>query len=84
MWQFRKADVHIGIYNSHASNEPVTFEIKMREQSTHECLSDEYREKNEVFNFVHQGTDAHLASDAERSEKNLHGQTEFIYGEVLF
>ena len=56
----------------------------MREQSTHECLSDEYREKNEVFNFVHQGTDAHLASDAERSEKNLHGQTEFIYGEVLF
>ena len=73
MWQFTKGDVHIGVYNSHASNEPVTFEIRMREQSTHECLPEDFRAKNEVFDLVHQGTDAHLASDTERNEKDLHG-----------
>ena len=37
-----------------------------------------------MYDLVHQGTDAHLTSDKERSEKDLHWQTELIYGEVLF
>ena len=48
------------------------------------CLPDDMRQKDEVFDFVHEGTDAHLTSDMERSEKDLHWQTELIYGEVLF
>ncbi len=84
MWQFRKPEVHIGVYNSHPEGLPVSFSIQMREQSCKDCLPDPLKERNEVFNQVHEGTDAHLTSDKERSEKNLHWQTELIYGEVLF
>ena len=84
MWQFRKADVHIGVYNSHPEKEPVTFNIRVREKSYRDCLDDEMRARNAIFDKVHEGTDAHLVSDNERSEKDLHWQTELIYGEVLF
>ena len=33
---------------------------------------------------MHEGTDAHEASNQERSEKNLQYSTELIYGEVIF
>lgn len=62
----------------------MTFNIQMRERSCYDCLSEDTRNRNEVFNLVHAGTDAHLTSDTERAEKNLHWQTELIYGEVLF
>lgn len=84
MWQYRKPEVHIGVFNSRRDRQPVTFDIRMREVSCYDCLSDELRVRNEVFNFVHEGTDAHLTSDTERAEKDLHWQTELIYGEVLF
>ena len=68
MWQFKKpAEVHIGIYNSHPQNEPVSFDIRMREFSCTSCLPNDFIAKNEVFNRVHEGTDAHLTSDTERS-----------------
>ena len=76
--------MHIGVYNCHPEREPVTFDIRMREMSCSSCLPEEIAIKNDVFNIVHEGTDAHLASDMERSEKNLQWQTELIYGEVLF
>ena len=72
MWQYRKPEVHIGIYNSHANGEPVSFSIQMREKSCINCLVDDIRQRNEVFNLVHEGTDAHLTSDQERAEKDLH------------
>ena len=40
--------------------------------------------RNEVFEVIHTDIDAHLTSEEERSEKELNGQAEFIYGEVLF
>ena len=48
------------------------------------CLLDDIAIKNDIFNFVHEGTDAHMTSELERSERNLHQQTELTYGEVLF
>ena len=50
----------------------MTFNIQMRERSCYDCLSEDMRNRNEVFNLVHAGTDAHLTSDTERAEKNLH------------
>ena len=84
MWQYRKPEVNIGVFNSRQDKQPVTFNIQMRERSCYDCLSEDTRNRNEVFNLVHAGTDAHLTSDTERAEKNLHWQTELIYGEVLF
>lgn len=84
MWQYRKPEVHIGVFNSHANKEPIQFDIQMGEKSCYDCLPEDLKVRNEVFNFVHEGTDAHLTSDIERSEKDLHWQTELIYGEVLF
>lgn len=62
----------------------MTFDIQMREKACKNCLDEDLYARNEVFNTVHEGTDAHLTSDNERSEKDLHWQTELIYGEVLF
>jgi len=63
MWQFRKPEVHIGVYNSHPTGEPVSFEIQMREKACKSCLPESLMERNEVFEIVHEGTDAHLTSD---------------------
>ena len=38
-WSERNAFVNIGVYNRHPDSEPVTFEIQVREQSFHSCLS---------------------------------------------
>ena len=62
----------------------MEFEIRMREQSGISCLEGDYKLKNEIFDRVHEGTDAHEESNAERTEKDLQMNTEFIYGEVLF
>ena len=72
MWQYRKPEVNIGVFNSRQDKQPVTFNIQMRERSCYDCLSEDMRNRNEVFNLVHAGTDAHLTSDTERAEKNLH------------
>jgi hypothetical protein len=56
----------------------------MRESSCKSCLAEDLRKRNDVFDLVHEGTDAHLTRDKGRSEKDLHWQTELIYGEVLF
>ena len=84
MWQYRKPEVHIGVFNSRKDGAPVTFDIRMRERSCYDCLPEDISARNEVFNLIHEGTDAHLTSDTERAEKDLHWQTELIYGEVLF
>lgn len=56
----------------------------MREKSCLDCLPDDLKVRNEVYDLIHAGTDAHLTSDRERSEKDLHWATELIYGEVMF
>lgn len=84
MWQYRPPNVHIGVYNSHPEGAPVTFDIRMREKSCLDCLPDDLKLRNEVYDVIHAGTDAHKTSDRERSEKDLHWATELIYGEVMF
>mmetsp|Transcript_36906 Transcript_36906/g.48500 ORF Transcript_36906/g.48500 Transcript_36906/m.48500 type:complete len:224 (+) Transcript_36906:560-1231(+) len=63
MWQFRKPEVYIGVYNRHPEKQPVAFDIRVREMTTQSCLPEDLRKKDEVFNVVHEGTDAHLTSD---------------------
>ena len=41
MWQYRKPEVHIGIFNSHESGEPVEFNIHMSEKSCYDCLPED-------------------------------------------
>ena len=40
--------------------------------------------KQEIYDEVHKGVDAHEASNKERAEKELQHNTELIYGEVVF
>ena len=63
--------MHIGVYNSRADKQPVTFDIQMREKLSQDCLGQDMKVKNEVFNLVHEGTDAHETSEIERDEKDL-------------
>ena len=39
---------------------------------------------NEIYEKVHEGTDAFLASDLERDAKDLNAKSELVYGEVVF
>ena len=71
MWHFKMMEVHLGIYNSHPEGHPVTFDIQMREYAWRKTLPQEIQQMNQVFEIVHEGTDAHLTSDIERSEKDL-------------
>ena len=56
----------------------------MREFTHLSLLNQEWKERLEVYEQVHLGTDAHEASNQERSEKDMHNQTEFVYGEIVF
>ena len=42
------------------------------------------RAKTEIFDFAHEGTDAHELSELEKDEKDLQELTELTYGEVRF
>ena len=44
----------------------------------------EWKAKYQIYQEVHEGVDAHETSNAERSEKELHNKTEFVYGEIAF
>lgn len=42
------------------------------------------RLKQEVFDLVHENTDAFMTSEMERSQMDLESEEGLIYGEVLF
>ena len=56
----------------------------MREFSHHSALSEEWKQKLDVYEKVHQGTNAYETSLSERNEKDLQSHSEFVYGEVVF
>ena len=71
LWVFRKPHVYIGVYNSKPEDGPLEFTINMREMTQQSLLPDELKAKLDIYEKVHEGTDAHEASNQERSEKNL-------------
>ena len=84
LWVFQKPFVYVGIYNSKPDEGPVEVQVKMREFTQASVLPPEWKAKYEIYEQVHKDTDAHETSNAERSEKELHNQTAFIYGEIVF
>lgn len=71
-WQYRpKPEVYIGVYNSRADGQPVSFTLQMRESSSKACCDRDMKALTEVFEAVHQGTDAHETSELERDAKDL-------------
>ena len=55
----------------------------MRERSNLACCDEDMRAKTEIFDFAHEGTDAHELSELEKDEKDLQELNNRAAGEVV-
>ena len=83
-WKMQaKTTVYVGVYSATHINEPVAFDIRVREYMPFDTYNENQKIQSAIFEEALEGTDAHATSFKERQETDVHDDKCFTYGEVL-
>ena len=55
--------MHLGVQNVHPEKEPQIFDIKIRQVSHHDSLTEDVTSKWKLYDSLFEGTDGHKLSD---------------------